>query len=203
MLWASCCIFCLTGQHPAGPGLHSTAELVKAIVECEPPQLSNTTTCGDAKVIGRKAGFDAGKTSAPAARRLGHDCWQGSEEESRRSATHQSPALADDLQRYLKHEPISARPDTFAYRAAKFLRRNRTVVALTAIAIALVIGSLSAGLYVANRERKIAERRFAQVRQLANKFIALDNNIRGLPGSTQSQNANGHRFAAISDFAGQ
>jgi len=38
---------------------------------------------------------------------------------------------------------------------------------------------------VANRERKIAERRFAEVRQLANKFIALDNEIRGLPGSTQ------------------
>ena len=36
-----------------------------------------------------------------------------------------------------------------------------------------------------NRERKIAERRFAEVRQLANKFIALDNEIRGLPGSTQ------------------
>jgi tetratricopeptide (TPR) repeat protein len=48
-----------------------------------------------------------------------------------------------------------------------------------------VIGSLSTGLYIANRERKAAEQRFAQVRQLANKFIALDNDIRGLPGSTK------------------
>jgi tetratricopeptide (TPR) repeat protein len=94
-------------------------------------------------------------------------------------------ALAEDLQRFLRHAPISARPDTLAYRAAKFVRRNRTVVTLTATAIVLVIGSLSAGLYVANRERKIAERRFAEVRQLANKFIALDNDLRGLPGSTQ------------------
>jgi tetratricopeptide (TPR) repeat protein len=48
-----------------------------------------------------------------------------------------------------------------------------------------VIGSLSTGLLVANRERKISERRFTQVRQLANKFIEFDNEIRGLPGSTK------------------
>ena len=93
--------------------------------------------------------------------------------------------FADDLHRYLKHEPISARPDALAYRTAKFLRRNRTVVTLTAAAVVLVIGSLSTGLYVANRQRKIAEQRFAQVRQLANKFIDLDNKIRGLPGATK------------------
>jgi len=94
-------------------------------------------------------------------------------------------AFADDLRRFLKHEAISARPDTFAYRTAKFLRRNRTAAGFTTIAIALVIGSLSTGLLVANRERKIAEQRFAQVRQLANKFIALDEGVRGLPGSTK------------------
>jgi tetratricopeptide (TPR) repeat protein len=48
-----------------------------------------------------------------------------------------------------------------------------------------VIGSLSTGLLIANRERKIAEQRFAQVRQLANKFIDLDARIRGLQGSTK------------------
>jgi len=36
-----------------------------------------------------------------------------------------------------------------------------------------------------NRERKIAERRFLQVRQLANKYIELDDSIRGFPGSTK------------------
>ena len=94
-------------------------------------------------------------------------------------------AFADDLRRYLQHEAISVRPDTLAYRTAKFLRRNRTVAALTATAITLVIGSLTTGLLVANRERRIAERRFSQVRQLANKFIDLDNDLRGLPGSTK------------------
>lgn len=94
-------------------------------------------------------------------------------------------AFTDDLRRYLTHEAISARPDTFAYRTAKFGRRNRTAVALISAALALVIGSLSIGLLIANRERKVAELRFAQVRQLANKFIALDEDIRGLSGSTK------------------
>jgi serine/threonine protein kinase len=94
-------------------------------------------------------------------------------------------AFTDDLRRYLQHEAVSARPDTFAYRAAKFARRNRTAVALISAALALVIGSLSIGLLIANRERKIAERRFAQVRQLANKFIDLDEDLRRLPGSTK------------------
>ena len=33
-------------------------------------------------------------------------------------------ALADDLRRYLAQQPISARPDTLAYRTAKFARRH-------------------------------------------------------------------------------
>ena len=174
----------LTGQHPAGQRLHSTAELVKAIVDSEPPQLSNATTFPEAKELAEMRA----STPEKLRRQLRGDLdtivgktLKKSPAERYGSAT----ALADDLWRYLKHEPITARPDTFAYRATKFLRRNRTVVALTATAIALVIGSLSAGLYVANRERRIAEHRFAEVRQLSNKFIALDNDLRGLPGSTQ------------------
>jgi serine/threonine protein kinase len=174
----------LTGQHPAGQTVHSTVELVKAIVDIEPPQPSDATLSAEAEELAEK------RTSTPEKlrRQLRGDLdtivgktLKKYPAERYVSAT----ALTDDLRRYLKHEPISARPDTLTYRAAKFARRNRTVVSLTATAIALVIGSLSAGLYVANRERRIAERRFAEVRQLSNKFIALDNDIRGLPGSTQ------------------
>src|SRR6202022_3470120 len=42
-------------------------------------------------------------------------------------------ALADDLRRYLSNEPIRARPDTLSYRAIKFVRRNRTAVALATL----------------------------------------------------------------------
>jgi serine/threonine protein kinase len=174
----------LCGRHPSEKELHSTADLVKAIVDIDPPQMSTTIARSDPSAIAENR-----STSPEKLRKQLH----GDLDRIIARALKKNPAeryssvsaLADDLERYLKHEPISARPDTLRYRATKFLRRNRTAVTLATAAIVLVIGSLCAGLYVANRQRKIAERRFAEVRQLANKFIALDNEIRGVPGSTQ------------------
>jgi serine/threonine-protein kinase len=173
-----------TGQHPAGPGPHSPAELVRAIADTEPARASAIIASAEDKTLAEKRGTTAEKLSG---------LLRGDLDTIVAKAMKKSPAeryssvtaLADDLQRYLKHEPISARPDTIAYRTRKFLRRNRTSVALTATAIVLVIGSLSTGLYVANRQRKIAEQRFAQVRQLANRFIDVDARIRGLPGASK------------------
>ena len=45
-------------------------------------------------------------------------------------------ALLDDLRRHREGRPIHARPDSFSYRAAKFVRRNP---ALTAVAAALLL----------------------------------------------------------------
>jgi len=174
----------LTGQHPAGQRLQSTVELVKAIVECEPLPPSSAVTSADAKELAEKRA----STPEKLRRQLRGDLDTIVGKALKKNPAERYPsvtALADDLQRFLRHEPIGARPDTLGYRAAKFVHRNRRVVTLTVTATVLVIGSLSAGLYAANRERKIAERRFAEVRQLANKFIELDNKIRGLPGSTQ------------------
>jgi tetratricopeptide (TPR) repeat protein len=49
-------------------------------------------------------------------------------------------ALADDLHRYLKHEPIAARPDTLPYRMRKYVRRHRVGVAVAAALVALLAG---------------------------------------------------------------
>ena len=50
-------------------------------------------------------------------------------------------ALADDLRRYLDHEPVSARADSLAYRASKFVRRYRLAVgAASATLLALLAG---------------------------------------------------------------
>ena len=43
--------------------------------------------------------------------------------------------LADDLERYLNHEPVSAGPPTAAYRLRKFVRRNRVQVAAAALVL--------------------------------------------------------------------
>jgi eukaryotic-like serine/threonine-protein kinase len=49
--------------------------------------------------------------------------------------------LAKDLQRHLVQEPVIARPPNTAYRAQKFIRRNKGLVAATStIALALLLG---------------------------------------------------------------
>ncbi len=93
-------------------------------------------------------------------------------------------ALADDLRAFLEWRPVGARSGNAFYRVRKFARRYRLAVA----AVALTIAGLSVGLYVADRARAVAQRRFLQVRQLATKFIELDADIRELPGSTKARN---------------
>jgi len=91
--------------------------------------------------------------------------------------------FAADIQAFLESKPVEARSGNAWYRTRKFLRRYWIPVA----AAALVIASLVGGLYVANRQRVIAERRFGQLRQLSNKVFELDKAIRNLPGSTEAR----------------
>jgi serine/threonine-protein kinase len=46
--------------------------------------------------------------------------------------------FADDIKNYLNGLPVKAHPQSFRYRAAKFVKRNRLPVALTAAAILLI-----------------------------------------------------------------
>jgi serine/threonine protein kinase/tetratricopeptide (TPR) repeat protein len=89
-------------------------------------------------------------------------------------------AVASDIRAVLESRPVEARSGDRWYRSRKFLLRHRLQVG----AAVLIVVSLSVGLYIANRERVIAQRRFQQVRQLANQFIALDADLRLLPGTT-------------------
>src|SRR5262245_48779171 len=93
-------------------------------------------------------------------------------------------ALANDIRAFLEWRPVQARSGDAWYRCRKFLRHFRVPLA----AILLLLVGLSLGLYEVNRERAIAQRRFQQVRQLANKVIALDRVIAGLPGATKARN---------------
>ena len=50
-------------------------------------------------------------------------------------------AFADDITRYLRHEPVSARPASAMYRIGKLVRRHRGSVALTALICAALVGA--------------------------------------------------------------
>jgi len=92
-------------------------------------------------------------------------------------------AFADDLAAYLESRPVRARAGNFWYRARKFLRRHWA----SAAAATLALTGLCGGLLVANHQRVIAERRFAQVRQLANKLFDIDAQVRQTPGTTKAR----------------
>ena len=89
--------------------------------------------------------------------------------------------FSEDILRYLEGRPVQARGDASLYIAAKFIRRNRVVVA----AAGLLLCSLVGGLIEVTLARARADRRFNQVRQLAHSVMfdyadAIDR----LPGAT-------------------
>ena len=91
--------------------------------------------------------------------------------------------FAEDVDAWLTMRPVRARSDNAWYLVRKFLRRHW----LPAAATAAVIASLAVGLRLADRERAVAQRRFADVRQLAGKLFDIDNEVRKLSGSTQAR----------------
>jgi eukaryotic-like serine/threonine-protein kinase len=145
----------LSGQHPAGPGPHSAAGLVKAIVDTEPPRVSDAAVSSVALASSISAG--RGATPEKLRRQL-----QGDLDTIVAKALKKDPreryvsvtALADDISRYLRSEPISAHPDTLAYRTAKFVRRNRVTVTLASLALVAVLAGVAGTLLQARTARQ-------------------------------------------------
>jgi len=82
-------------------------------------------------------------------------------------------ALADDLGRYLRHEPVTARRDTLAYRTAKFVRRRRAPVA---VAAAVALGMTSIVTFYTARlglERDRAHQEAAKSARVTELMISL------------------------------
>jgi serine/threonine-protein kinase len=136
----------LTGEHPAGRGLRTAADLIKAIADSEPKRPSDVVIAsnGNAEILAQNAAH-RNTTPHKLSRLLRGDldtivakALKKEPAERYSSVT----AMAEDLRRSLKSQPISAQPDTFAYRAVKFVRRNRTAVALlTLVAVTTIAGA--------------------------------------------------------------
>jgi non-specific serine/threonine protein kinase/serine/threonine-protein kinase len=99
--------------------------------------------------------------------------------------------FSEDIRRHLESLPVRARKDTFEYRASKFVQRNKLRVAAAAIIFVTLIAGVVATIRearIARDERARAERRFNDVRNLANSFIfEFDTELESLPGSTKAR----------------
>lgn len=99
--------------------------------------------------------------------------------------------LAEDIRRHLEHLPITARKPTLGYRAATFINRHRLATVTTALVASALIGGIAMTLreaHVAEAQRARADRRFNDVRRLADTLIFdVHDSIRDLPGAEKAR----------------
>ena len=73
--------------------------------------------------------------------------------------------LAQEIERFLAHEPVLASPPSAAYRMRKFVRRHRVGVGIASIVLAAVVATgatLTYALVESNRQRAAAEQARAE-----------------------------------------
>ncbi|MEM6793123.1 MAG: serine/threonine-protein kinase [Acidobacteriota bacterium] len=137
----------ITGARPHALEGLSLEEAKRAVREQTPPPASER-----ARALGGESGRWGGDLDAILAMALRR-------EPERRYAS--AEGLAGDLERYLVHLPVLARPDTLPYRVGKFARRNR----LGVVAASLVMAILVAAVAVTGSQARIAQRERARAEQ--------------------------------------
>ncbi len=95
------------------------------------------------------------------------------------------------MRSYLRGLPVSARRGTFTYRSVKFIHRNKLMLAATLVFV--LVGMIGVAVIVrearvARMQQARAERRFNDLRSLANSLLfEIHDSIVDLPGSTAAR----------------
>jgi non-specific serine/threonine protein kinase/serine/threonine-protein kinase len=194
----------LSGHRPFTFDSRSPAEVARRIASSEPPKPSIIIT---QIVSGRPADDGVDLAHTPEAisqrrdgnieklrRRLAGDLDNILLKALRKDAERRYASVqefSEDIRRHLEGLPVLARSDTLSYRTGKFIRRHKAGVAAAAIVVltllsATVITSWQAR--VARQQRAKAERRFKDVRNLANSFLFdFHDSIADLNGATKAR----------------
>ncbi len=184
-------------------------EIARAVIETNPQKPSEAVVSQQLSVIsyqsliGNSVGKDERRTNEnqsrtnPKSRIQNLKLLRGDLDNILLKALRKEPArryssveqFSEDVRRHLAGLPVTARPDTFSYRAEKFVKRNFVSVASAALVFLLLIGGV-VGIswqYVrAERQRQLAEQRFNQVREIANNVVfKYHDGIANLQGSTE------------------
>ena len=164
----------LTGQRAQVADTTSPLALSRSVCEQDPPPPSARVEAAGDRVGARRLRGDLDTIVMTALHK----------DATRRYAS--AAALADDIARYLQGLPVEARAGSAWYRLRKTLARHRAVAVAAALVLLAVAGGLAATSYQARR----ADRRFQQVRALANEFVfGVHDRIETLPGSTEARRA--------------
>jgi eukaryotic-like serine/threonine-protein kinase len=99
--------------------------------------------------------------------------------------------FSEDIRRHLEGLPVKARPDTYGYRASKFVQRHKAGVAAAALILLSLVVGLTTTIWQAKRAQAAqvrAERRFNDVRRLASSnLFELHDEIAKIPGTTSAR----------------
>lgn len=191
----------LTGHRPYPTAGRSPHEVARAVCEIDPEKPSTVVRRSEPPAIAGEPGITSASASEVrdgSPERLSKRL-RGDLDNILRMALRKEPKrryetverFATDIRRHLAHLPVSATNDTLGYRVSKFISRHKAAVA----AAAMVVITLLAGLVITVHEARIArlekaraERRFNDVRKLANSLLfEIHDSIKDLPGSTEAR----------------
>ena len=149
----------LTGRSPYRLRSRTPQEVVEAVRTTDPERPSQA---GDDEKVRRRLRGDLDTILLTALRKEPARRYQSVEQ------------FGADVRRHLEGMPVLARPDTFGYRAGKFVRRHRVPVAAGSLVVLALVAGTVATAYQAHQARVAqarAERRFADVRKLAHTVL--------------------------------
>ena len=179
----------LTGRTPFDPKKllqHGLDEMRRTLREQEPQRPSTMLTTLQGKELTKTAEHRQAEPPKLISLLRGDLDWivMKALEKDRRRRYETANGLAMDINRYLNHEPVVARPPSRFYRFQKLVRRNQVIFTATgAVAVALIIGlGTSTRLFFmekAARQRAVAaERQQARLRQEAEQAEAREAELR-------------------------
>jgi serine/threonine protein kinase/tetratricopeptide (TPR) repeat protein len=195
----------LTGRSPYRVTSRSPRELAQAVCEFEPEKPSTAVLKRPAEPREGSADSDNRDSHSGSLQKLGRRL-RGDldnivlmalrKEPQRRYASVEQ--FASDIRRHLENLPVIARKDTARYRAVKFVTRHKAGVFAALSVAVILLGALAITLHeariakqqaeLARQQRARAERRFNDVRKLANSLIfEIHDSIATLPGATKAR----------------
>ncbi|MGE3614752.1 MAG: tetratricopeptide repeat protein [Gemmatimonadales bacterium] len=155
----------LTGTRPFDLRGKSTAETERVVAEQEPPRPSAAIGPGREAVLGERTG-------ARLRSRLAGDLDAIILTALRKSPDRRYASAADfsqDLARHLDGRPVDARPEGWAYRFAKAVRRRKVESAAAAVAVV----ALAAGTTAAMLQARRADREGARATQVKEFLVSM------------------------------